>query len=213
MKDVFDFNNPVMSFLSKLADLMILNVITLICCVPIVTVGASLSSMYYVLLRLRQEETSFVTKDFFHAFRQNLKQGIILWILYLAAIIALAAEYYLIFVARIPELVEVRYGVYLFTALVLISLTWSFVLLSRYNNSFGRVIINSYFIGFTHFVRTIMMALLMMSPIALILIYPAATPIILVIGITLPCYLQTFFFIKVFEDLERHQTAGENAQA
>lgn len=213
MKDFFDFNNPVMSFLSKLADLMILNVITLICCVPIVTVGASLSSMYYVLLRLRQEETSFVTKDFFHAFRQNLKQGIILWILYLAAIIALAAEYYLIFVARIPELVEVRYGVYLFTALVLISLTWSFVLLSRYNNSFGRVIINSYFIGFTHFVRTIMMALLMMSPIALILIYPAATPIILVIGITLPCYLQTFFFIKVFEDLERHQTAGENAQA
>ena len=169
--------------------------------------------MYYVLLRLRQEETSFVTKDFFHAFRQNLKQGIILWILYLVAIIALAAEYYLIFVARIPELVEVRYGVYLFTALVLISLTWSFVLLSRYNNSFGRVIINSYFIGFTHFVRTIMMALLMMSPIALILIYPAATPIILVIGITLPCYLQTFFFIKVFEDLERHQTAGENAQA
>lgn len=213
MKDVFDFNNPVMSFLSKQADLMILNVITLICCVPIVTVGASLSSMYYVLLRLRQEETSFVTKDFFHAFRQNLKQGIILWILYLAAIIALAAEYYLIFVARIPELVEVRYGVYLFTALVLISLTWSFVLLSQHNNSFGRVIINSYFIGFTHFVRTIMMALLMMSPIALILIYPAATPIILVIGITLPCYLQTFFFIKVFEDLERHQTAGENAQA
>ena len=143
MKDIFDFNNPVMSFLSKLADLMILNVITLICCVPIVTVGASLSSMYYVLLRLRQEETSFVTKDFFHAFRQNLKQGIILWILYLVAIIALAAEYYLIFVARIPELVEVRYGVYLFTALVLISLTWSFVLLSRYNNSFGRVISNS----------------------------------------------------------------------
>lgn len=100
-----------------------------------------------------------------------------------------------------------------FTALVLISLTWSFVLLFRYNNSFGRVIINSYFIGFTHFVRTIMMALLMMSPMALILIYPAATPIILVIGITLPCYLQTFFFIKVFEDLKRHQTAGENAQA
>ena len=69
MKGIFDFNNPVMSFLSKLADLMILNVLTIICCVPIVTVGASLSSMYYVLLRLRNEETSFVTKDFFHAFR------------------------------------------------------------------------------------------------------------------------------------------------
>ena len=75
MKGIFDFNNPVMSFLSKLADLMILNVLTIICCVPIVTVGASLSSMYYVLLRLRNEETSFVTKDFFHAFRQNLRQG------------------------------------------------------------------------------------------------------------------------------------------
>ena len=213
MKGIFDFNNPAMSFLSKLADLMILNVLTIICCVPIVTVGASLSSMYYVLLRLRNEETSFVTKDFFHAFRQNLRQGIILWILYLAAIIALAAEYYLIFVACIPELVEARYAVYLFTALVLISLTWSFVLLSRYNNSVGRIIINSYCIGFTHFVRTIMMALLMISPMALILIYPAATPIILVIGITLPGYLQTFFFIKVFEDLEQHPTAGENAQA
>jgi uncharacterized membrane protein YesL len=212
MKGLFDFNNPFMSFINKLADLMILNALTLICCLPIVTVGASLSSMYYVLLRLRKEETSFVTKDFFHAFRQNLRQGIILWILYLSAIIVLAAEYYLIFVACIPELVEARYAVYLFTVLVLISLTWSFVLLSRYNNSVGRIIINSYFIGFTHFVRTIMMALLMMSPMALILIYPAATPVIMVIGLALPGYLQTFFFIQVFEGLEQPQTDDENAQ-
>lgn len=87
----------------------------------------------------------------------------------------------------------------------------SFVLLSRYNNSVGRIIINSYFIGFTHFVRTIMMALLMMSPMALILIYPAATPVIMVIGLALSGYLQTFLFIKVFEGLEQSQTDGENA--
>jgi hypothetical protein len=57
-----------------------------------------------------------------------------------------------------------------------------------------------------------MMALLMMSPMALILIYPAATPVIMVIGLALPGYLQTFFFIQVFEGLEQPQTDDENAQ-
>ena len=114
-------------------------------------------------------------------------------------------EYYLILVAGFQTMVDLIYEVYLFTALVLISLTWSFVLPSRYINSVRRII-NSYCIGFTNFVRTAAMALLMLAPLALILVCAATTPVVMVIGLALAGYLQNFIFKKAFERLEQPRT-------
>ena len=51
MGKLFNIDSPVMRFLGKVADLMILNLVTLLCCIPVVTIGASLTAMHYVLLK------------------------------------------------------------------------------------------------------------------------------------------------------------------
>ena len=48
----FNLDSPVMVFLSKVANLMILNVLTIICCIPIFTAGAAITALYYVTIKM-----------------------------------------------------------------------------------------------------------------------------------------------------------------
>lgn len=96
MGNLFHIDNPVMAFLSKAADLMILNLLTLVCSIPIFTIGASFSAMHYALLRLRREESTYVTKDFFQAFKKNFKDATALWGCYFLVGAFLALDGYLV---------------------------------------------------------------------------------------------------------------------
>ena len=49
---LFNLDSPVMVFLSKVANLMILNVLTIICCIPIFTAGAAITALYYVTIQM-----------------------------------------------------------------------------------------------------------------------------------------------------------------
>lgn len=48
MRDFFNSESPIMSFLGRVADLVWLNLLTLICCIPVVTAGAALTALHYV---------------------------------------------------------------------------------------------------------------------------------------------------------------------
>ena len=52
MKALFNADSPLMRFLSRVADIMLLNALWLLCCVPIVTAGAATTAMYHVTLKL-----------------------------------------------------------------------------------------------------------------------------------------------------------------
>ena len=68
MGRIFDMDSPVMRFLGRLADLMILNLVTLLCCLPVVTIGASLTAMHYVLLKMVRNEESYIVRSFFKSY-------------------------------------------------------------------------------------------------------------------------------------------------
>ena len=56
MGRIFDMNNTFFRFMSKVADLCILNIICVICCIPVITAGASITAMYYVKLKMVRNE-------------------------------------------------------------------------------------------------------------------------------------------------------------
>lgn len=60
----FNIDSPIMHFLGRVADLMILNLVTLICCLPVVTIGASLTAMHYVLLKMVRNRESYIVRSF-----------------------------------------------------------------------------------------------------------------------------------------------------
>ena len=49
---IFDIDSPLMNVLGKISDLVILNLITVVMCIPIVTAGASFTAMHYCCLKI-----------------------------------------------------------------------------------------------------------------------------------------------------------------
>lgn len=83
MNSFFDLENPLWSFLGKLTDVFILSLLWFICSIPIITIGASTSALYYCTLKLSVDKEGYTVKSFFGAFRNNFKQGTIAWIILL----------------------------------------------------------------------------------------------------------------------------------
>ena len=92
MGRIFDMDSPVMRFLGRLADLMILNLVTLLCCLPVVTIGASLTAMHYVLLKMVRNEESYIVRSFFKSFKQNFKQATVIWLIILLFLVIFGAD-------------------------------------------------------------------------------------------------------------------------
>lgn len=96
MKKLFSLDNPVLRFLDKMADMIILNLLFIVCSIPVITVGASATTMCYVTLKMRDGEEGSVFKDFFKAFRKNFVQATLIWIILAVLAAILLVDYRLI---------------------------------------------------------------------------------------------------------------------
>ena len=65
--DVTD--SGIMRVLSKICDIVCLNVLWLVCSLPIITIGASTTALYTVMLKLVKNEEGYIFKGFLHAFK------------------------------------------------------------------------------------------------------------------------------------------------
>ena len=85
MKNFLSLDNPLMGFLSKLADLVILNLLFVVCSLPLITVGASATALCYTTLKLRDGDEGGIFKYFFKSFRQNFLQATLIWVVLAAS--------------------------------------------------------------------------------------------------------------------------------
>lgn len=81
MKEFFGPDGLFLKILNKTGDLIILNIVFLVTCIPIVTIGSALSAMYSVTLKMCKDEESYIVRGYFKAFKANLKQTIIVYVI------------------------------------------------------------------------------------------------------------------------------------
>ncbi len=91
----FSVDSPLMQALNRMADLLWLNVLTVLCCIPIVTVGASLTAMHYMLLKIVRDEETYVTRGFFKSFKNNFRQATVIWLIQLGITYVLVDGFYI----------------------------------------------------------------------------------------------------------------------
>ena len=83
MDSFFNPEGSVMRALSRVADLAILNVLWLVCSIPVVTMGASTTAFYSISMKMVRDEESYIIRGFFKAFKENFKQSLIVWLIFL----------------------------------------------------------------------------------------------------------------------------------
>ena len=88
----FNYESPMIGILTRIVDVVILNVLWLACSIPIITIGASTTALYYCMLKIVRKKDSSIVKMFVHSFGQNLKQGCCLTVIFFASVLFLYVD-------------------------------------------------------------------------------------------------------------------------
>ncbi|WP_069997437.1 YesL family protein [Cellulosilyticum sp. I15G10I2] len=90
MSNFFDLDAPIWAWMTELADIMMLSIYWWVCSIPVITVGASTTSLFYVLGKKARKEPVYITRDYFKSFKENFKQSIPVSILLIIAWVSAA---------------------------------------------------------------------------------------------------------------------------
>lgn len=198
---IFSLESPIMRALSRMADLMVLNFFTLICCIPIVTAGASFTAMHYMCLKMVRNEEGYVVRGFFKSFKDNFKQATIIWLICLVVLALLAGDFYLLMV--IPNLHMVLRAIIFITAIVVCcTLTFVFPVLAKFDNTIKQTIKNAFLISVLQFPRTIVMFILIWLPWVLMFHMLQIAPLCILFGISAPAFASAYLYNGFFKKLE-----------
>ena len=206
MDKFFDSENPVMRFLARLVDLVALNVITILYSLPLITAGGALTAMNYVLLHLHRGDESYILRMFRKSFRENFRQGIPEGMLVLAAAAVTAVDLLALHgsESRIATLIMIVITV--IAVVIFVISIYMFALQSRYENTVIQTIANAARLAVRYLPKSAGMAVIWLIWILmLVYLYKAASLFILIFGFSLPGYLCTMLYDRVFEDLESEE--------
>ena len=79
---IFSPDGALARLLNTLGNLIVLNILTIICCVPVFTAGAAMTALYTMVMRMARKEDGKIISEYFKAFKVNFKQATILWLIF-----------------------------------------------------------------------------------------------------------------------------------
>ena len=150
---MFSPDSKFMEIFGRITDLILLNLLFLLTCLPIFTIGAATAALYDVCFRLMREEYSGIAKSYFRAFRNNFRQGTLIWLLLLVVIVPALFYFYVLF--SLDSLL--RYLGFLFVILgLLCAMTASYVFpwISQFENTTLQALKNALILSLSRLPRT-----------------------------------------------------------
>lgn len=199
---IFNMESSFMRALTRVADLMILNFITLICCIPVITAGAALTALHYMCLKMVREEEGYLLKGYFKAFRENLKQATLLWLLLLLAVGVIVTDVAVMYYAVIDFPFIIRIAILVVGFIVLCTSMYLFPMQAKFANSIPQTIKNAFMASMIQFPKTLLMVLMLFVPPGVILLSERFVPLVLVFFFSLHAYLSALLYNKFFLRME-----------
>lgn len=202
MGKLFDLDSPIMRFLNRVADMIILNILMIICCIPLITVGAACTAMHYVLLKMVRDEEGYLIKGFFKSFVQNFKQATLIWLFMLLALAIFVGDW-LIFITSsntFPKALVI--GVAAVGIIMLMVAVYVFPLLARFDNSIRNTIRNAALLAIGNLPKTLLMLVIYAIPLVIAYFSAYSYIFIFMFGISLPAYGAAWLYSNIFKKLE-----------
>ena len=153
----FSYESKFSQLLLKLCYACYLNLLWFLCSIPIFTIGASTTALYYACLKIVRDEERPIAAMFFHSFKENFKQATQLWLILLGVGLVLGVDGYILYHLRqISEgpaavLWTLVLAVVIASAVVyVIVLLYVFPLLASFSNTNLAMLKNAFLLG-THY--------------------------------------------------------------
>ena len=159
-----------------IGDIVIMSALFLLFCLPVVTVGASVTALYYTVYRKYRKNSDTLSKDFMHSLKTNLRNGIIIHLIYLVYGAITAFNIYIAFNGYGNVTLPEWYQIVSFLPLLPVIFTLPFVypLLARFNNGIKGTVKNSFTLCMIGFPRFLLIWLIVIAALAVSIVFPPA---------------------------------------
>lgn len=199
-------NFKIINVFSRIVDLLILNFLFLMTSLPIITLGASISALYSVTLKLVRGEESYITRDFFRAFKENFVCSTLSFLLFILGGGLLCANVLISYRNPASFYLILRALSFLFLAALSVCFLYFFPILARFRLTFRQIWLHIPHMIVTHPAEFFMLIVIELPLLFLCLysVYTAAFILIAgcIFGFALIAYIQSFLFRKIFEPYE-----------
>ena len=203
MGKIFDMDGSVIRALTRLADLAIINVLWLLCCIPVVTAGAATTAMFSLTLKMVKNEETYIFRSYLKAFKNNFKQSTIVWGILLVLMMVLGADAYIMCnwnsSLRYPMLTLV-----IGAALVILFIgLYIFALIAKFENTVPEYFKNALLMSVRHLPYTIILAVIFAAQMYgdfYMLVNNQYLPIVILFGGSAFVYVMSYIHVRVFKN-------------
>jgi len=163
----FNYDNPILKTIGKIGDVVYLSVFWLLCSLPVFTIGASTTALYYALNKVVRHNRGYSWSEFFQSFKANFKQSTIIWFIVIGIYLIGIADCYFarIFFNTVPLAI-------VFIIFVTMWVVYIFPYVARFGNTTQAILKNCALIAIANFPRTILLFLLLVVSLLVFFIVP-----------------------------------------
>lgn len=199
---MFKLDSPLMNFLNKVADIMILNLIVIVFSIPVITAGAALTAAYYIGYKMVKNEENYIFKGFLHSFKENFRQSTILWLIMLAIAGVIAADYRIMLYSGIEFSGNMRIIMLAVTIVLAMGAVFVFPMQARYTNSIKNTLKNALLMALAHLPTSFLLIIIYAVPVAVLCFIPQLLPALVLLAVGGVIYFKSFLLIRLFNKYE-----------
>lgn len=207
MGKLMSMNSRFFRVMSRVWDIIVLNVLLLICSIPVFTFGAAATAVYDMSLRMLREEEGYIVPGFFRAFRFNFKQATRRWLLCLALLAVCVGDLFagrLLATYGVQPILTVVSGVQF--VLLAAVMQYLFPLTARFENTLGSTLKNSLLLMLSHLPETLLMTLVSLSAFLILFfvplpekLFPCFVTLLIILWFAGGIYLNSKILRRIFQ--------------
>ena len=202
----FVIDSPVMRFLGRIGDILILNLIFVVASLPVITIGTALSASYTVAMKLVRGEDPSIIKEYLKAYKRNFKPATICWLIMAAAGALIFLDFRLIGAFRGTAYTAVRFLLAMILGVWMLIFLYLFPYIARFENTVFHSIKNALFLSVAHVPSTIMMLVVDIGVVVITLFtsktFVIGTIVWAFVGFAALAYVRSFLLCRIFSKYE-----------
>jgi uncharacterized membrane protein YesL len=203
---MFQPDSLLIRFLTKICDLLFLNIVFVLSCATIIVSGAAVTSLYAVTLKMMRGQNYAPIKDFLRALRENFLPSFPATILLFVDVTLLA----ILRAALCAETLLMPPTLFVLLAIIAVFLSallsWLFPLLARFENTFSRHLSNAVRLSLVNLPVTSLLTAVNLLPLLLCVLIPSSLGVVFAFWLSFGCaaggWANSFYLNRIFESLQ-----------
>ncbi|MBM7599630.1 putative membrane protein YesL [Virgibacillus halotolerans] len=206
MGSILRIDGPIYHFLSRVVELILLNILFILCSLPIITIGASVTAMFSITLKMVRGEEGGLISGFWQAFKNNFKQSTLVWVFLSLSGMILALNYFFLqfYTGNFTTIILI--SLVMFTVIFCMYLVLIFPYIARYKCTIKQACVNVLKISIANPYLMLLIIVITLGSTILMFFSPHVFVIKLYldifIGFSLITYISSFMIRSMFEKYE-----------